>query len=148
MAANPQVAQGTLNRLRASVVVASNAALNVTAPYLAREGVSLSLEGEATTFINTMTGAVTSPEPYMVASLTISLLKTQSLAGQYKARMEANSPIGDVTIYPDSSALPVYQLTNCAIESVREMKFSGEEASFMVTIKGYYLTNSNLWNLV
>lgn len=145
MASNPLIAQGTLNRLRASVVWASNSSLNVTAPYLGREGIRLALEGETTTFINTMTGAVTSPEPYQVVNLTISLLKTQGLAAVYKAQMELAALIGDGTVYPDASTLPTYSLINCAIQSVRELSFSGEDAGWVVAVKGYYLVNSSLW---
>lgn len=147
MAANPLIAQGTLNRIRGSVVVANIAALNVTAPFLGKEGIGLALEGESTTFIPTMTGAVTSGEPYMMASVTIALLKTQSLAAQYKKQMENLSTIGDITVHPDASTLPTYTIVNCAIESVREMKFSGEDAGFIVTIKGYYVTNNALFNI-
>jgi hypothetical protein len=145
MASNPLIAQGTLNRLRASVVWASNASLNVTAPYLGREGIRLALEGETTTFINTMTGAVTSPEPYQVVNLTINLLKTQGLASVYKAQMELTALIGDGTVYPDASTLPTYSLINCAIQSVRELSFAGEDAGWVVVVKGYYLINSSLW---
>ena len=45
---------------------------------------------------------------------------------------------------PDSVALPAYDITNCTIESVRELKFSGEDAGFAVTVKGYYLVNSSI----
>ena len=40
--ANPQVIQGTLNRLLANVVYADFPQLNVTAPYLAKEAISMS----------------------------------------------------------------------------------------------------------
>ena len=85
---NPLVSQGSLNRLRASVVWPDNPTLNVTASYLGKEGVSLALDGEATTFINTLVGAVTSPEPYQMITLTIHLLKTQGLASLYKSQQE------------------------------------------------------------
>lgn len=145
MASNPLIDQGTLNRLRASVVWANNPSLNVTAPYLGREGIRLALEGETTTFINTMTGAVTSPEPYQVINLTINLLKTQTLASVYKTQMELSALIGDGTVYPDARTLPVYSIINCAIQSVRELSFAGEDAGWAVAVKGYYLVNSSLW---
>jgi|SRR5215472_16204890 len=147
MATNPLIAQGTLNRLRASVVWTSFPQLNVTASFLGREGVRLALEGETTTFINTMTGAVTSPEPYMPVSLVMNLLKTQSLSSLYKQQMELNALLGDGTVRPDSITLPPYGIINCAIQSVRELNFSGEDAGFAVTIRGYYPVNSSLFNL-
>lgn len=143
--ANPLVAQGTLNRLRASVIWANFPALNVTAPFLHKEGIRLALEGEATTFIDTMTGGVTSPEPYQRVSLTMVLLKTQALAASYKAQMESSSLLGDGTVRPDSVALPPYQIVNCAIRSIRELNFAGDDAAWAVMIGGYYPINSALF---
>lgn len=147
MASNPLIAQGTLNRLLGSAVVTDTPALNVTASYLGKEGISLRLEGKASIPIPTMTGTVQSPEPYMMVTLTIALLKTQGLAAQFKAAMESNAVIGDMVITPDASTLPVYQLTNCAITEVGELKFNGSTADYGVVIEGYYLINDNLWNL-
>jgi hypothetical protein len=144
--ANPLVAQGVLNRLRGSVVFASFPSLNVTASFLGEEGIRLALEGEATTFINTMAGAVTSPEPYQVCNLTINLLKTQPLANQFKSQMEQNTLLGDCTVRADASNLSPYQLINSAIQGVRELSFNGKDAGWVVMIKGYYNINSNLWS--
>ncbi len=143
---NPLVAQGVLNRLRASVVWTSFPGLNVTAPYLAKQGLRLALEGESTLYIPSMTGAVRSPEPYMMIGLTMALLKSQSLADYYKQKMESDSALGDGTVRPDSTPLSPYQIINCSIQSVREMDFAGEDASFAVTVKGYYNVNSTLFD--
>lgn len=147
--ANPLIPQGTLNRLRASVLWNDTPELNVTSSFLGREGIRLAFEGEATTFINTMTGAVTSPEPYQAVSLTINLLKTQPLANSYKNRYELNTLLGDGIVRPDvnsnSAGLSPYQLSNCGIENVRELNFAGEDAGWVVTIKGFYQINSSLF---
>jgi len=143
---NPLINLGSLNRLRASVIWNSNPSLNVTASYLGKDGIRLALDGESTAFINTMTGAVTSPEPYQMITLTVHLLKTQALASQYKAQMENNALLGNGVVRPDSVALPAYDIVNCAIESVRELNFSGMDAEFAVTVKGYYLVNSSLFD--
>jgi hypothetical protein len=143
---NPLVAQGTLNRLRASVIWANFPQLNVTAPFLHKEGISLALEGDVTTYIDTMTGGVTSPEPYQRANLTLTLLKTQPLSALYKQQLELSSLLGNGTVRPDSSTLPPYALVNCAIRSVRELRFSGEDAAWAVSVGGYYLVNSNLFS--
>src|ERR1022692_3711344 len=120
---SPNIPQGLLNRVKASVVWPAFPNLNVTAPYLGKEGVRLALEGESTVFLPTMTGAVTSPEPYMMISLIMNLLKTQALADAYKTQMETTAQIGDGTVYPDisSGGLSSYSLVNCAIEGVREL---------------------------
>lgn len=147
MPGNPLVDQGVLNRIRASVVVANFANLNVTAPFLHKEGISLALDGDTTTYIDTMTGAVQSPEPYQKVTCTIVLLKTQGLSAQYKAQMENISNIGPFTVYPDvSSGLPTYLIQNGSISGVREMKFNGEDAAWAVMLRGYYTINNALFN--
>ena len=140
--------QGTLNRIRGSVNWDDHPELNVTAPFLGNEGISLALEGESTVFFPTMTGAVTSPEPYMMLRLTIHLLKTQTLSDSYKAQMELLSLIGNGTVRPDvvSGGLSPYSAVNCAIEGVREMPFNGRDAGFVVSIRGYYTTNNSLFD--
>lgn len=146
MPGNPLVPQGTLNRARASVQWAAFPGLNVTAPFLGKEGVSLAFEGAATEFVETMTGAVTSPVPYQPVRLSMALLKTQTLANQYEQQRQTNSLLGDGTIIPDSVTLAPYQITNCAIENVDELRFNGEVAGYMVHVKGYYITNNNLFD--
>ena len=59
MASNPQVVQGTLNRLRGSVVFADYPDLQVTSAYLAKEAISISFDGDTSLLIGTLTGAVT-----------------------------------------------------------------------------------------
>jgi len=142
---NPLVAQGTLNRIRGSVTWNNFPNLNVTAPYLSKEGIRLSLQGETTAYLPTLTGAVTSPEAYMMAEVDIHLLKTQSLATAYKNQMELSSTIGNCSVRSDSTVLGIYQFINCSIKSVRPLDFSGESAQFIVTIGGYYLVNSSLF---
>lgn len=148
MATNPLIAQGTLNRLRGSVVWASLPALNVTAPYLGKEGIRLSLDGEATVFLPTIVGAVTAPEPYQMVTLTCHILKTNGLAAAYQSQMQLNTLLGNGNVITDTNALPVFPLVNCAIEGVRELSFSGEDAAMAVTIRGYFIVNNFMWDLV
>lgn len=145
--ASPLIPQGTLNRLRGSVVFGSNPTLNVTAPYLAKQAISISFEGDAGLLIPTLTGGVTSPEPYQMATITINLLKSQALSNVYKTQIETNVNIGDVAVIADSAALTDYELTNCIIKGVRDITFDGDVAGFVVTITGIYNVNGNLWNL-
>lgn len=143
---NPLVSQGSLNRIRASVTIPSVPSLNVTAPYLGKGGIRLTFEGATVLYLNTMTGQVTSQEPYVGAECVINLLKSQGLANLYKAQMELNALIGDITIRPDATPLNPYQFTNCSIKNIRELDFSGEHAEFTVTLGGYYLVNSALFS--
>jgi hypothetical protein len=144
--ANPNIPQGTLNRLVASVVVQNFASLTVTPSFLNKEGIRLAFDGEATKFLPTMVGAVTSLEPYQMVTVTIHLLKTQILSNLYEQQRQTLSTIGDITVRPDvSTGLQPYDFTNCAIESVREMSFSGDDAGYAVTIRGYQLINNAAW---
>ena len=146
MAGNPQVQQGTLNRLRASIVVPNYPALNITSSYLGRAGISITFEGETTTMINTMTGVVTSPMPYQMITVSASLLKTQSLSAAWEAQRQLVSVVGDINVIPDTTTLPTYVFNNCAIGNVRELNFAGEDASYSLTLIGYYQINSVLWS--
>lgn len=146
--ANPLVDQGSLNRIRGSLSWVGFPALNVTAPYLGADGISLALEGGSTVFLPTMTGAVTSREPYMMISVTSHLLKTQALCDAYKTQMELNALLGNGTVRPDvvGGGIGPYDIVNCAIESVRELSFSGRSAEWVVVCRGYYLVNSSLFD--
>jgi len=143
---NPLIAHGTLNRIRGAMSVTNIPALNVTASYLGKEGISLALDGEATTFIPTLTGQVQSGEPFMAVVITVHLLKTQGLAAQYKSQMESTTFLGDINITPDATTLPQYTITNCAIAGVSAMAMNGMESDMTVTIKGYYVINNALWS--
>ena len=143
--ANQQIQQGTLNRLLASVVYANYTQLNVTAGYLSREAISLSFDGDTSMLIPTLTGAVTSPEPYIYGTVTMHLLRTQALGNAYKTQIETNTTMGSVTIYPDTQVLSPFQLNNCVLMSVQETAFDGTQAGLVVRLRGVYNINSTLY---
>jgi hypothetical protein len=143
---NPLIAVGSLNRLVASVTWQSFPQLNVIPSFLNREGIRLGLDGEATRFLPALTGAVTSPEPYQMVTLTINLLKTQQLAALYKAQYELSTLLGDCVVRPDVVlGLPPYDLTNMAMEGVREQSYAGEDAGWAIMFRGTYYINNALW---
>jgi hypothetical protein len=144
---NPVIRQGTLNRLRASVIFTNFPALNVTSSFLGKRGISLSFQGDATVYIDTMTGAVTSPEPYMRVTMTMHLLKTQAFAQQFKTQLELLTLLGGATVRPDAVAMQPYRLSNCSIISPGDQDFSGADADYPVRIGGIYLVNSGLFSL-
>jgi hypothetical protein len=163
MPGNPNIQQGTLNRVKATVTIPLfGNALDITPSYLGKEGISLALEGNATDYFPSMTGAVPSPVPYQIATLTINLLKSQPFAQSYKLQFENSTLLGDVTVYPDvgiaspsqvdtgvggtAYGLQSYYLQNCVLETVREMSFAGESPLYVVTIKGYYSVNNAMFN--
>ena len=146
--ANPQVVQGTLNRLLANVVYSDFPNLNVTAPYLAKEAISLGFDGDTSQLIGTLTGAVTSPEPYIFGTATIHLLRTQALGNAYKTQIETNTTLGSVTVIPDSVALAPFQLNNCVLMSINEVTFDGSQVGLVVRLRGVYNVNSSLFAAV
>lgn len=146
--ADPRVPQGNLNRLRASVIWATFPALNVTPSFLGQGGIGLSFDGDATARLPQMTGIVNSPEPFQGVTLTINLIKSQSLSQQYEEKRLTDSLMGDCTVRPDvsSGGLGPFELLNMSIANVAALSFSGAEAGYVVTLGGYYLINSDLWN--
>jgi len=148
MAGNPKVSQGTLNKVRASVVFTDNSDLNVTASNLGKAGVSLSFQGNMSELIGTMTGTVTAPEPYVQAELTLNILKTQGVADVYKQAVEDNCVIGDIVVTPDASTLGNFQLVNCAIMTLQELAFAGTDPVMQIRIQGSYEVNNSLWSAV
>ena len=147
MAGNPLIDQGTLNRLRATLTVPNNTALNVTPAYLGPNGISVAFEGEATRNLPTMAGTVTSPEPYQMITITVQLLRSQGLANTYEQQRATLSTIGPVKVTTDATPLQDYNFQNCSISDVSPMTFNGGEPGYVVTIKGYYPINASLWNV-
>lgn len=145
--ANPLIQQGTLNKLRGSVSPVDFPELNVIAGNLAPEGISLSFSGGATTTIDTMTGVVQSPEPYIKVSVKVHLLKSQILSDQWKTQMEDSTLLGDLAITTDSITLTDYNFSNVAIESVETLDFSGKNANYIINLTGIYYINNSLWDL-
>ena len=143
--ANPQIQQGTLNRLLASVVYADFTQLNVTSGYLAREAISLSFDGDTSLLIGTLTGAVTSPEPYIYGTVTMHLLRTQALGEAYSNQIRTNTTLGSVTVYPDTQVLQPFQLNNCVLMSIQETAFDGTQAGLIVRLRGVYSINASLF---
>lgn len=143
---NPLQDLGVLNRLRTNITINDFPELNVTASFLGEAGIGLRLNGPVTTRLGAMTGTVPSPEPYVPVVLTIGLLKSQFIAGLYKAQMEDLSLIGDLIVRGDARTLPGWYLSNCSIDDVGEQTYNGKSADFVVTINGNWLINNSLWN--
>ena len=144
---NPLAALGNLNRLRGTILVPAAPELNITAPYLGKDGIKLSFDGNFADMLAQMAGAVISQNVYVMANLTVALIKTQPLSALYKARGEFNSSIGDITFRSDAANLPPFEFANCAIEQVDGVDASGQSALYGIRISGTYYINSNLWNL-
>jgi hypothetical protein len=144
---NAPVAQGTLNRMIASITVANNANLNVNSGNLGTEGIRLAFDGNATELLNTMTGMVTSPVPYQPCTLTVALVKSaaNSLSDTYKRQFNGNTLLGLITVFPDTLLISPFNLQNMVLENIREMLFNGTEPVLSVTMRGYYEVNQSFF---
>jgi len=144
--ANPIVPQGTLNRALTSVQVVDFPNLNVTSGYFGEKLASITFEGNTSDYIMTLTGAVPSPRLYQVVTCTMYLNKSQSLSNDWETQRTNNSQIGDIVVTTDSTNLDAYTLSNCVIENIPSLEFTGQTNDFPVTIKGIYYINSDLFN--
>jgi hypothetical protein len=142
----PTTPQGVLNRIRASVTFFGFPELNVTSPYLAKRGISFTFTGKSTVMLDTMTGRVTSPEPYLGITMMVHLVKSQYLANLWRLQQETTTLLGDCVVRPDASTLQPYGFVNMAITSAGSpADFSGADADFPVEIEGTYLINAALY---
>lgn len=147
MATNPLIAQGTLNRVRASLVVAEFPNLTVASSYMGDGFVTVTLPGEFSQLLPTATGAVTSPEPYVLATVTVDLLRTQSLSTSWLTQAQTQSDIGDIQVHSDTAAFPAVQVNNVVIDSVDPGAFDGKNPVVRLTLRGVYYLNNDLWNM-
>ena len=142
----PQYAQtvpGIINRLRASVAFQSFPKLHVVSNYITTEGIRIGLEGNATDLLPAMMSLIASPAPYLACTVTIPLIRSIPLAQTYKTQLETNTMLGLMQIFPDTEYLTSFLVNNTALETVREMSFAGTEAAMVVTLRGYYQTNTS-----
>ncbi len=141
------IAQGTLNRLKSSVVIASNSALNITSAYMGKSFVTVTFDGDFDRLIDTATGAVTSPEPYVAATVVVSLLRTQSLSTAWLTQAKTSSDLGNISIFPDSVAFSEIDLVNCVIQHIDPGAYDGLDPAVRLTLRGIFYINNNLWTL-
>lgn len=143
---NPLIQQGTLNKVRASVIVPGTSSLNITAAYMGRNFVTVSLDGDFTKLIGTGTGAVVSPEPYVEATITVGILRTQPLATSWRNQWESQGAIGDVSVFPDTTGFGEFDFHNCVIQHFDPNAWDGEDPVSRLMLKGIYNINASMWS--
>lgn len=144
---NPLIALGKLNRLRGTVLIPKFPGLNISAPFLGKEGIRVAYEGNLVDMLPQMAGQVQSPNVYLPASLTIQLVKTTALATAFYRQMLDDCDMGDITFRADASNLPPFELSNCGLSSLEGFDANGTSAAFPIRIAGTWFVNSTLWNL-
>jgi hypothetical protein len=144
--ANPQAPLGTLNRLLVAVMVPAFPGLNVTKGYFGTKQARLAFEGATADYIPVQTGAVPSPRPYQICTVTMYLLKSQNLSALWEQQRLTQAAIGDVNVFTDSVMLSNYFLQNCILENVPDLDLTGESDDYPVTLKGTYQINGALFS--
>ena len=147
MASNPLIAQGTLNRVRCSIVVPSYPSLSITSPYMGSSFASLDFSGPFSMLIPTGTGAVNSPEPYVEGTISVGLLRTQSLALSWLTQAQTLSDLGAVTIHSDTAAFPAATIYTTVIQELNPGAFDGRDPVVRLVLRGIYYANNDLWSL-
>jgi hypothetical protein len=142
---NPQIPQGVLNRLLNGINFPDNPQLNITPSFLDKDQSSIAFEGQATNEIETASGIVLSPEPYIKVSVRLHILKSQSLSATWLQFLQNSSVVGGYTLYTDSSVFPSLTISNGAIKNVEELLLNGTKADFTLVLGGYYQINNSLW---
>jgi hypothetical protein len=143
---NPYLNAGPLNRVRCHVVVASIPTLNVTAQNMGKSFARIEFEGDFTQQIETATGVVNSPEPYVMATINIGLLRPQSLAAAWLAQAQDTSVLGDVTIHSDTSLFPAIQLNDTSIRMLDPGAYDGTDPVTRLMLRGTFNINNALWS--
>jgi len=139
------VPQGTLNRLRCSIVVPQTPYLSITAPYMGKSFAKIAFGGPFGELIPTATGGVTSPEPYVMSTISVGLLRTQALSAAWLSQAQLLCDIGSIVVYPDSANFPAMTFQNAIINDIDPGAYDGTDPVFKLTIKGIFIANSELW---
>ncbi len=147
MATNPIVQQGTLNRVRASVVVPSYTNLNIDSSHMSRKFVTVTFDEDFVDQPMTATGIVNSPAPYVMATISVGILRTQSLSASWFTQAQTQSVLGRITVHPDTTTFPQITAYNCSILRLEPGAQDGTDPTVDLTIRGIFYPNSDLWNL-
>jgi hypothetical protein len=143
---NPQIQQGVLNRVRCSVIVPNFTNLNITASYMGKSFAKVDFEGNFVEQIETGTGAVRSPEPYVMTTVTIGILRSQSLAASWVSQFQTDSYLGPVNVHPDSSAFPIISINDAVIRHLDPGAFDGADPVVRLTLRGTVNINDKMWS--
>jgi hypothetical protein len=148
MATNPNLIPSNLNRIRGTVLVPGNATLNITAPYLGKEGITISPQSAVVTQMQGMTTVVNSEEPYQIVQVTAAVMKSLALSAAYIEQIKTSPTLGTVTVTPDTTVLAPFTLYNVAIINWGQMSMAGVQPDFVVTFQGLLPISNDLWNLL
>jgi hypothetical protein len=146
----PQISQGTLNLIRCSIIIPSFTNLSITPEYMSHEMAGITFDGPSVEQYDTGTGLVNSPQPYVKATISCTILKTQGLAASWFAQFQSQSILGTVEMHPDddpTTGWPVVRMHTAALMHPQPGRFNGKDPGITLTISGKVNTNSSLFNI-
>lgn len=146
--ANPLIIPSPLNRVRANVNIPSAQNLNVTAPYLGEDGISVTFAGDVATQLMGLVSTVNSEEPYVVSQININLIKSLALSAQWMQQIQDSPSLGPVTVISDTAEFPSITFYNCVITKVGDVSMAGKQAQFQITISGFWAVSNDLFSPV
>lgn len=141
----PLVPQGNLNKVRASIVVSGNNALSINSSFLGKDMIDVQL-GDSSELIGTATGAVVSPNPYAMATISVHLLKTNGAANRWLTQAKSDCNIGQVSVHSDTSAFDSIEVEQCILKNINPGKLNGTEPTLVLMLEGVVPLNSTLWD--
>lgn len=142
---NPGIQQGFLNRVLTHILVPAAPQLNVSASFMSKNLSKVTFDEDANDQIPTATGVVNSPKPFIMATLVVNILRSQTLANLYFAAIQGNCLVGDITVYSDSTVLSQFTFGNASLQHLDPGAFDGQDPTIAATFKGVFNTNSILW---
>lgn len=144
--ANPLIPQGTLNRILGSCIFLQNSQLNVIAGNLAEDAISIAPETPAGDYPATLTGAVQSPRPFQVYTVTLHIDRAQPIAQIWEQQLLSNSNVGDFTVTGDVAGLGPWPFLNGMIMNRNELAFTGLTVEYAIVLRGVYPINNALFS--
>lgn len=139
-------ALGTLNRALTHVTFASFPALNIGAQNMGESFARLTFEGDFNRQIEVAVGVVTSPEPYVMGTVAVGLLRTQALAAAWLSQIMNATTLGTMTVYPDSVAFPSITLSTTVVRGYDPDAFDGKDPVLKLTLRGVIFPNAAMWS--
>ncbi len=145
MATNPMVPQGTLNRVRASVIVPNYSSLNINSSHMSKKFVTVTFDEDFADQPETAVGIVNSPKPYVMATVNVGILRTQALAASWLAQAQQDTQIGRVIVHSDTNAFPQIHVHNCSLLKSEPGPYDGMDPTVDLTIRGVFYPNNYVW---
>lgn len=142
---NPGIARGVLNRVRCSVILPAFPALNIIPANMGRALARIAFSDNTVNQFPTGTGLVNSPEPFIRATITIALLRTQQISVSWFNQILLDSNVQDATIYSDSSVFPPIALQDVVANHMDPGPFDGTNPDFTLVLSGALPVNSQMW---